>query len=1379
MSRHPDIDFARIRPHGRPASRDAGFEELASILISHGVVEWPEGMKFERFGNPDGGREGRGILPDGTVWAWQAKYVFEFDAGAAGQVTSSVHRVLDTEPRLRRFLVVFPFDLPAGDTADRTSAHTRWSSKVAEWEAAAEERGRTIEFVFVGAHELITALTEAQHAGRARYWFDSDVLSPERQSRDLEQTLAKANRRYSPQLHVEVDAVQALEGLGRTGEHIHRWQGRLAQLREATRWGWRPPEEEGERFLEPLERCARALAAADEALAAMIDALRGTAALPDVEHRLEEGLARVEGIDSLLHEHALQPGGYFAGEAASLYSNVKQAGSSLWQAIGLARGAAAADARAKNPPITRRAGAGKTHLLCEVAERRLAGGRPTLLLLGQDFDVRAPLSQVPTLARLGDDIHELLAVFDAASEAAGCVGLLLIDALNESAHPGAWRDELEALHSAAARYPNVGLGVACRTEFVDRVIGERIEPRMEHHGFAEATDAAIERFTREFGIETPTFPVLNPEFSNPLFLKLTCEALATLGEARFPLGSAGLTTICDAFLDAVNERLSDPDRCDFDPRTRLVQSVVRELVLRGEGPLDRTDCRQVADRALPGRTWSRSLMQGLLTEGVLLDTADDKVTFGYQRLGDVLRATAIAEPGIASVQEWLAGLEDQLWRRQGVLGALAVIVPERHRVELIDLAADDQGRVHGKLVDAFVESLVLRSATSTSDRTLKLVLRLLDHEHYCDAVLDRLLRLACVPAHPLNARWLHRYLAELGLTERDASWSQWLVGAVEDDEETAVRRLIAWSWPPVGSRPRAVPDEVAELAGTALGWFLTTTDRRVRDRATKALVSVGDAAPSALSSVLAAFRDVDDPYVLDRLAAAACGVALRTDDPEAIIGIADGLRELIGGSPPEHLLVRDYARRVFSAARGVGWDGPAAEPPYGADWPVETRSFEDIETLCAPPEHAYSSIWHSVTGFGDFGRYELQPALRNIAVDDARELQHRTERAIFDRVLELGWSPRRFGNVDRGRSGHVPLVERVGKKYQWIGLYETLGRIADQHPVKPDWGTSSEQPYTHAEQLVWRDIDPTVLARKPPSEPGEAQMRRWFSPEGAEFPAGVTHDYPADMDGVPDPLDLIAVTDDDGVPWLVLLGCPEWRQPHPPEEQALRVPRLVVWMHLRAYLIRAQDANTVSQWAAGKDWFGRWMPESPDVHNALLGAHPGDPQWAAASGESEWWGQRNGPQPCALWDCGAWYGGTGTSRDASAQDETRGYVPSMRLRTLLGLGRGTDFRWHGPSGVAVQDPAVSTGGPASLLMRRDTIEQLADSDLTLFWTVLIGKELRQEDSMPPGDKYRWVSASASYLMGLNGIRQIGAAAKRCRPGPATENMLTWPTREEE
>src|SRR6266542_4219848 len=263
-----------------------------------------------------------------------------------------------------------------------------------------------------------------------------------------------------------------------------------------------------------------------------------------------------------------------------------------------------------------------------------ARGLPTILLLGHDFDGRNLLAQIGERAKLGGTLDDVLAVLDAAAEAAGCLGLLMIDALNESQRPERWRADTRAFMAAAARYPSVGIVITCRSEFQEAVVGDLMIPTAEHFGFGEATDVAIRRYTLEYGLEPPTFPVLNPEFSNPLYLKLTCEALQTLGAVRFPFGTAGLTTVCDAFLEAVNLRLAQVDRCDYDPRSEAVRRAVREVAALGPGLLARKDVQRVTDAILPNRSWSTSLMLGLLVEGVLVELSDGSVAFGYQRLGD-------------------------------------------------------------------------------------------------------------------------------------------------------------------------------------------------------------------------------------------------------------------------------------------------------------------------------------------------------------------------------------------------------------------------------------------------------------------------------------------------------------------------------------------------------------------------------------------------------------------------------------------------------------------------------------------------------------------------------------------------------------------------
>ena len=570
-------------------------------------------------------------------------------------------------------------------------------------------------------------------------------------------------------------------------------------------------------------------------------------------------------IDELLHRHAMTKDRYFVGGAGALYADARKASEAIGDGLGLAGSAVTQGAAEKALLLTGRAGVGKTHLLCDAARRRIEDGMPTILLLGQDFDGRSLLAQVGELSQLGAMPDDVLAVLDAASEAAGCTGLLMIDALNESERPGRWRGDVRAVAAACRRYPHVALVLSCRTEFVEEVIGGQELPRVEHFGFAEATDAAIMRFTREYGLEPPTFPALNPEFSNPLYLKLTCEALHTLGATRFRFGTAGLTTVTSAFIEAVNQRLSEAGRCNYDKWSDLAGTCVRQLAELGRGPWDRADVQAITEGLLPGREWSRSLLKGLITEGILIALHNGRIAFGYQRLGDIARASLIAEKDPDGIREWLTGLGGNAWRQRGVLGALAVIVPERHGAEIIDLGADRDGGVSDAVIDCFIESLLLRSPESVTPRAVALVEKLLAVDYRVSEVWECLVRIACVPGHLLNAEFLHGYLAAFGLADRDRTWSTWLTGATEADGGPGVRRVIDWAWPADAASRPVVPDDVAVLAVQLLGWLLTATDRRVRDRATKAIVSIGERAPAALAQALTRFQGVNDPYVTERL----------------------------------------------------------------------------------------------------------------------------------------------------------------------------------------------------------------------------------------------------------------------------------------------------------------------------------------------------------------------------------------------------------------------------------------------------------------------------------------------------------------------------------
>jgi hypothetical protein len=226
-----------------------------------------------------------------------------------------------------------------------------------------------------------------------------------------------------------------------------------------------------------------------------------------------------------------------------------------------------------------------------------------------------------------------------------------------------------------------------------------------------------------------------------------------------------------------------------------------------------------------------------------------------------------------------------------------------------------------------------------------------------------------------------------------------------------VEVLLDWAWHPRRTTrdTSPLPLEVARLATLILGWMLATPDRRVRDRATKALASLGERGPAGFAAGVKQFRGCDDSYVVERIAAAVCAVALRSPDAEVVLEVADAAVELVADGWPVHLLTCDYLRHTSEAAREHGWSGPDWFPPYGAKWPVRASSAKTIESMVKPPDYKLQVLVDlvSLNGMmGDFGRYVLEPALEHFEHDDHKKLRSLAERAIFTCAVKLGWTPR-------------------------------------------------------------------------------------------------------------------------------------------------------------------------------------------------------------------------------------------------------------------------------------------------------------------------------------------------------------------------------------
>ena len=575
-------------------------------------------------------------------------------------------------------------------------------------------------------------------------------------------------------------------------------------------------------------------------------------------------------------------------------------------------------------------------------------------------------------------------------------------------------------------------------------------------------------FSPIMALTFPSTPLLHPEFQNPLFLKTLCEGLCLRRERRIPKGFRGITAVFGFYLDAINERLSNSSYLDYDPGENLVRKALKALAKERVGTrssfVAKMRAQELVNGLLPGRTFSTSLYHGLINEGVLVEdiirwdseTPEKVVFISYQLLEDNIVADFLlrtymdkANPKAAFAPDGgLAYLCDvKEYPPSGLIEALSIQVPERTGCELLRITPelwDNPG-----IGRAFLGSIVWRSLDAFSQDTLNVLDELIDGGKILDDPLDSILSVATIPGHYLNATWLDKWLREMSMAERDSRWSIYL--HYTWGTKGPVDRLLDWV-----SRLSAndqIEDSVVDLAATTLAWMLTSSNRTLRDKATKRLVTLLTGRLESTTRLVARFSDVNDPYVTERLYAAAYGVSMRCHDSNEVGELAKLVynKAFESGRPTAHILLRDYARGVVERAiylgAGLDIDEGLIRPPYHSDWP-DIPSEESIKTLipnykrgklsAGGSERAKHRIWRSVME-DDFARYVIGTNFGNsnwlsLRLDEAPwhspEERLKTLIGQFSGPAKAAWTDWGDGQSDLGRA-RMQVLRGESREEDW------------------------------------------------------------------------------------------------------------------------------------------------------------------------------------------------------------------------------------------------------------------------------------------------------------------------------------------------------------
>ena len=996
-----DLDWNSIRAVN--GSKRDGFEELCTQLAR---ADCPPGCRFERKGTPDSGVEAYVVHPDQTEWAWQAKFFQSMGDSQWAQLDESVAAAIEGHPKLTRFIVCISCDLPDGRAPRKKSARERWNDRVSAWTQLAAKKAMAVEFVWAGSHELLTKLANPEHISLLNFFFGERHLDETWLRARLSEAHQAAGPRYTPELNVKLPLAEQFQALGRTREFFRRIQAAATGIKERVRSHAFSVGRAPDPALESLVKTAQA--ACNAALAAFVSLSDDpiiAAPLDELHTTLRDAARRVDALLSELRRRAeaekaenTASGTQFQRSSSDDSYALRDLRSQLTDAYAIVdKHRDIIDRRLLI--LTGDAGSGKTHLLCDLAEQRLDAGLPTVVLMGQRFlETGDPWTQaLQQLDLQGWTAKEFVGALEVLAKRAGRKLFLIIDALNEGAGSRLWRAHLAPFLGRLSASPWITTVISVRSSFLEGLVPDEVATtafHMEHHGFDSVEFDATRTFFAHYGIDLPSTPLLAPEFRNPLYLKTLCKGLRDAGESRLPRGFHGVVNAFDLYLRGVNARLSTT--LDFDSRlnlvTRALDCVAYRMVATRQSWLPYMEAQDVVDALLGGRTYSTSLMAGLLGEGLLIeeqhwdDTASrytSVVVIGYERLSDYLAVKTILEDVLRTgdptsafkrggVLDLRALRED--WRSPGFHEALHILVAERLGEELIALLPDLVDLY--QTTDAFLGSLVWREPKAVTPQAVEHLLALKVSRK--DKVIETLVTLATIPSHPLNIRFTDALLRKVSMGDRDAWWTTGLHALW--GQKGAIDRLIQWAdrlWP-----HDEIEAESAELTAIAIAWLLTSSNRYLRDHATKSLVRVLTWKPELAVNMVAKFAQLDDAYVAERVLAAVFGAAMRTTDVAGVELVADAVYAQVfaAGEPRPHVLLREYARGVVKRADHLrGTDAAQSrkgvDPPYASAWPV-IPSDAELDAVAPkwssraskPVSWGHHRIRSSVMD-DDFGRY--------------------------------------------------------------------------------------------------------------------------------------------------------------------------------------------------------------------------------------------------------------------------------------------------------------------------------------------------------------------------------------------------------------------------
>lgn len=753
------------------------------------------------------------------------------------------------------------------------------------------------------------------------------------------------------------------------------------------------------------------------------------------------------------------------------------------------------------------AGTGKSHLLGCVANKNSNNKyTKTILLLGQKFLFDdTPMNQIAKMLGIKADFDSFLSSLEGKGELEEMDFIIMIDAINECDKYAIWKNYLNDLIQTIESKKHIKLILSIRSTYKVEIFNENIISKIEANkipciqttGFKHNLDEAIPEFFDYYKIPLTASSFFNYELENPLFLKVYCVTYGTV--------STETNNLYIMFLEYMNnyeKKIKIHKNIDIDIcySKEIIKKVGQYFYENNTYKISYFKIMNLCEDLID----SRIIIDGFIRAKIFIKFYFNNQLFlhlNYQRFADYAIALYLASKyetdndfhdyimgEITKINEDDSSSNNWL----GYISALSVLKADYFDKNLkLICNSIKKKNILAEFLNEYVTVYSLRSNKDIKKSSylnyILPVLNKFDLNRHFDLLIKLSLR-HC----ELSSVFLNEWLNNLTLTEKDFLWTIYINENYE--EGCLIYNIINFGFKHNLSRFKK--EDLWNYL-LLLGNLLSSTNRELRDKASKAITLIFISNCDLIIPCLQIFLNNVDPYIVSRIMGCCYGAVLNIDintfNKNILIDLANYIYKNVFQSEIvyQDILFRDYSFNTIDALQRKGieiqFDINDCKPPYKSNDIPDisektlidlynsqiTKSGLRIIKFSMMPE---LSIEGFCAGYGDFGRYIFDSALKHFTGFNKKKV---FKYAFYYLVNDLKYNDKLFSkydfNIRNGRNIRYWRKERIGKKYEWITMYHILALISDLFPLNNTYCDLKNSKYKGAWYPYVRDYDPSLF----------------------------------------------------------------------------------------------------------------------------------------------------------------------------------------------------------------------------------------------------------------------------------------------------------------